>query len=182
MLLAFLWMRTFFFGLQTFLIFVDLSSFFDTVRNFAAWQELVNVAGVPWHCVRALREISKLLRGIVVTMTDVSSERDLPDNVVQGGVFSTLGGKSVLRLVYKEFFSVHEGVTSGFQLLKKVPYFLFADDGVLPAEKFDDIKEVAGTFWRSAKKWGLAPNDKTFVKQFGANKRETRDVICEGGN
>ena len=98
-----IWMRTFFFLINTLLIFVDLSSFFETVRNIVIWHELVNIAGLPFHCARSLLGLGRNLRGKVVTTSDVSIERGLPENVVQGGIFSTLGGKSVLRLVYKEF-------------------------------------------------------------------------------
>ena len=77
--------------------------------------------------------------------------RDLPNNVVQGGVFSTLGGKSVLRLVYKAFSFIHKGIVSGFKFLSRIPYFLFADDGVLPADSVEDARRVASKFFQCAR-------------------------------
>ena len=101
-----------------------------------------------------------------MTTSDVSIERDLPENVVQGGIFSTLGGKSVLRLVYKEFSAFYKGIVTGMKVIEKIPYFLFADDGVLPVGDLSEIPTIGSHFWHCAKKWGLSPNDKSLLKKW----------------
>ena len=59
---------------------------------------------------------------------------DMPENVKQGGVYSTVGGKAILRKVYHMFKLTAEGIATGFFSIVVVVYLLFADDDVVFGE------------------------------------------------
>ena len=119
--------------------------------------------------VRALRNLYSDSVSKVRTDFDESDFVDMPGCVVQGGVFSTVGGKSILRRVCSEAFDGYCGVASGNVSLGDTPYLLFADDQIVLMGVRSGWVGVLGRYFSVARRYGLGPNDTTVIKVFGGS-------------
>ena len=114
--------------------------------------------------VRALRNMYKGCFARVKTAEGTSEWTAMPDNTVQGGVFSTLAGKSIQRKLCSLAFRYMKGIASGNSALGLLVYLLFADDLAIPSDCNSDAVNKLQRYWTFAKFHGLGPKDKTVLK------------------
>lgn len=164
------------------MVMADLSSFFDTVRNDLERDELLFGQGVQPHVVRSLRALGYVQCAMAVTKYDVSKIKDMPNHVVQGGVFCTLGGKSILRRLYCSLVTSFEGIAICINVLRRIVYLLFADDGIPFAETVLEARACLLALWVKVKLLGLGPNGKTVFKAFSVKKGSCDDLVLLVGN
>ena len=157
-------------------------SFFDTVRNTWAIREFRDEHGINDLVLHALARLFAVMVSVAVTESGMSKFYPWPGCVVQGGVFSALGGKSIFRRVYYVVSFGEMGIAIGMTLCKFLLYLLFADGGLLYADGRVDFCRLVRKFRLVAQKLGLVPNGKTVLKRLDSVYCAQPDLVVDGAS